>query len=151
MTVHPDLESEMRRTLLAEFGARAIYGQLAALTKDAELSQVLAQLQVEEVEQVRELRRVFDALGFRARKRSLRRWCLAAVLAMFGALFGVRFALRICCAAERTASRWYATFRTWLHEAGRNDLADACGRLGMNKHRHAEILSAWIEHAPRRT
>jgi len=151
MNLHPDLESELRRTLLAEFGARAIYGQLAALTRDDELTKVLRRLQAEEVEQVRELRAVFAALGLRARKRSFRRWCLAGSLATFAAVFGVRFALRICCDAERTASRWYATYRTWLFEAGQLELAETCGRLGLNKHRHAEILSTWVEHAPRRT
>ena len=121
--VHPNLESEMRRTLLAELGARAIYGQLAAMTRDEELTRVLERLRAEEVDQIAELTRIF----------------------------GVRFALRICCDAERTAARWYATFRTWLLEQERDDLALACDRLGLNKHRHAEILSTWIEHAPRRT
>lgn len=151
MSLHPDLESELRRTLLAEFGARAIYGQLAVLTRDPELRNVLRRLRAEEVQQVEELRAVFAALGFRARRRSFRRWCLAGMLATFAAIFGVRFALRICADAERTASRWYATFRTWLIEAGELELAETCGRLGTNKHRHGEILATWIEHAPRRT
>lgn len=145
-----EILAEMRRTLLAELGARAIYAQLAALTSDPELKSVLARLHQEEQQQVEGMRGLIEALGGRARRRSLRRAGLALGLALAGKLFGIRLALRVCQEAEGTASRWYATFQAWLEAHGHPEEARCAGRLGRVKVRHAEVLRTWIEHAPRR-
>jgi len=150
MPDHETILDEMRRTHLAELGARAIYGQLAALVRDAELKAVLRRLQLEEEDQVQGIAELIRGLGGRPVRRSRRRWLLAGVLALVGAVFGARLALRICCEAEKTASRWYATFQSWFQAQGRMDEARLASRLGVNKHRHAEILQTWIDHAPRR-
>lgn len=140
----------MHRTLLAELGARAIYGHLARFSRDHDLERVLLELRSEEQRQVEGVSALIEALGGRPQRRSLRRWLLAGLLAIVAALFGMRVALRVCCDAERTAARWYATYQSFFQARGQLELARRAARLGMTKHRHAEALATWIEHAPRR-
>ena len=144
------LLNEMHSTLLAEFGARAIYGQLARLSRDAELAAVLVELRADEEQQVRGMQELIVELGGRPARRSLRRSALAGALALCGAILGPRVALRVCCEAERRASRWYAAYQSYFQAEGRLDLARRAAALGMTKHRHSEVLATWVEHAPRR-
>lgn len=144
------LVAEMHRALLAEVGARSIYGWLARLVRDAELRQVLARFHEEEERQIAELRGVMGELGSRPPRRGLRRRMMAAVLAFSVPVVGSRPALRICEEAEGTAARWYAHFRDLLDAAGQRELAARCNRLATTKLRHAQALEAWVRNAPRR-
>jgi demethoxyubiquinone hydroxylase (CLK1/Coq7/Cat5 family) len=144
------LIAELHRALLAEIGARSIYGWLARFVRDRELRQVLARFQEEEVTQIDRLSRVLTALGERPTRRGLRRRFLAAALACTVPVIGSRPALRICEEAEGTAARWYAHFRELLDGRGRRELAQACNELATTKLRHALALQAWVRNAPRR-
>ena len=133
----------MRRALLAEFGARAIYAQLGRLCRDVELAAVLARMHDEELQQIESLRSVMLALGARPRRRSTRRWILAAVLAWTTPIIGTRFCLRTCRQAETTASRWYAQYGDYLSRCGEQAHARACSQMSLVKYRHAQMLQAW--------
>ena len=85
-----ELTVELQRALLAEIGARSIYGWLARFVRDRELRQVLARFQEEEMAQIEQLERVLAALGERPRRRGLRRRLLAAALAFTVPLVGSR-------------------------------------------------------------
>jgi rubrerythrin len=140
---HQALLTDMRRALLAEFGARAIYAQLEHLCRDPELAGVLARMHDEEARQIESLRSIMLALGARPRRRSTRRWILAALLAWTTPIFGLRFCLRTCKQAETTASRWYAQYREYLSRCGEHEHAHTCAELSLVKHRHAQMLQAW--------
>ena len=142
---HRALLVDMRRALLAEFGARAIYGQLARVVHDDVLVDVLTRMREEEGLQIERLRALMIALGARPRRRSLRRRLLAAALAYTTPIFGRRFALRTCHEAENTASRWYAQYREYLARCGEQAHAQTCGELSLIKLRHAQALLAWLE------
>jgi rubrerythrin len=141
---HRELLVEMRRALLAEFGARAIYGQLARVVRDPELTDVLLRLHEEEALQIERLRALMSALGARPRTRSLRRRLLAACLAYTTPVLGCGFALRTCHEAETTASRWYAQYREYLAGCGEPAHANVCAELSLVKLRHAQALLAWV-------
>ena len=141
---------EMKRALLAELGARAIYRRLARLARDPELVRVLAGFAHEEERQIELLRASLASLGARAARSSLRRTLLAEALAWTGPIVGTRPALRICLEAEGSAARSYAHFQEHLASLGEREAALACGELALTKRRHAQALHAWVENAPRR-
>lgn len=136
----------MRRALLAEFGARAIYRRLAVLVRDPELAQLLADFAQEEQEQIELLRDTMQRLGARPRTHSLRRYLLANALAFTAPVIGPRLALRTCWDAEETRARWYAHFHEYLLQSGEGELAKACARMSVTKQRHAQALQAWVDH-----
>ena len=140
---HRALLTDMRRALLAEFGARAIYAQLARLSRDTVLADVLARMHEEEELQIESLRAIMLALGARPRRRSIRRWVLAALLAWTTPIIGTRFCLRTCRQAETTASRWYAQYGDYLSRCGEQAHAQACAQMSLVKYRHAQMLHAW--------
>jgi rubrerythrin len=134
----------MRRALLAELGARCVYGWLVRLVRDRELRGVLGSFLDEEAEQIDALRRVMIELGGAPPRTSRRRRALATLLALTVPVIGSRPALRICEEAEGTAARWYGHFREILMGDGRGDLAVVCERLATTKLRHARALEAWV-------
>jgi hypothetical protein len=141
--LEPVLE-EMRETLLAEFGALAIYGHLSRSRSDPELASLLETFRDEEREQIDRLRRLFERLGRRAPAQSYRRkivpWLLAGA-----ARCGFReIALRSCLWSEETVSRWYLQHAVRLGELGRIDAARTCEDLSSTKQRHALALQAWV-------
>ena len=144
------LFGEMRRALLDEFGARAIYRRLTRLARDPELVRVLAGFAQEEERQIELLRASLTSLGERPARGSLRRALLAEALAWTGPIVGIRPVLRICLEAEDTSARRYAYFQERLELFGERGAALACGELALTKRRHAQALHAWVENAPRR-
>jgi demethoxyubiquinone hydroxylase (CLK1/Coq7/Cat5 family) len=149
MSQHASLLREMKRALLAEFGARAIYRRLSRLVRDQQLAQLLARFEQEEEDVIASLRATMQALGARPRTGSRRRWLLANALAYSTPVLGPRLALRICVDAEETRARWYAHFSEYLLQRGERDLSEKCGRLSTTKLRHGQALQAWVEHAAR--
>ncbi|HVS12205.1 MAG TPA: hypothetical protein VMS76_20250 [Planctomycetota bacterium] len=144
------LIGELRRALLAEFGARAIYRRLERLARDGELARVLAGFAQEEERQIELLRASLTSLGAGPARGSLRRTLLAEALAWTSPLVGIRPVLRICLEAEDTSARRYAYFQERLAQLGERESALACGELALTKRRHAQALYAWVENAPRR-
>ena len=136
----------MKRALLAEFGARAIYRRLARLVRDKELALLLAGFADEELAQIELLRTTMEALGAVPRARSIRRTLLANALAVTAPVIGPRLALRICEDAEETRARWYAHFNEYLLRCGELELAKSCAHLSVTKQRHAQALQAWVDH-----
>jgi rubrerythrin len=151
MKRHASLLYEMKRALLAEFGARAIYRRLAKLVRDPELSHVLAEFAREEEDVIKSVRATMQALGAKPRTRSNRRVVLANVLAYTTPIFGPRLSIRVCADAEEQRARWYAHFHEYLVQNGEPALAAECGRLALTKQRHARVLETWVEHPARRT
>ena len=147
--MRPDatLARELRRTLLAELGARAIYGDLARRSPDAELARLLERLREEQAEQVEELRAVMDGLDLAPRSSSPRRRVLAWLLAAAWPRVGRRLVLRLCAQAADRAARAHATFQLCLRELGAEQGASACGRLSERRRRHALSLEAWVQNA----
>ena len=143
---HASLLREMRRALLAEFGARSIYRRLAKLVRDAELARLLANFALEEDEQIDRLRASMIELGAKPRSRSLRRTVLANLLAFTAPVIGQRLALRICEDAEERRARWYAHFNEYLLHHGELELAKQCAHMSLTKQRHAQALQAWVDH-----
>ena len=139
------LLEDMRRALLAEFGAQAIYGNLEPRVTHAELRSVLSRLHADEAAQIAGLRAVMQALGERPVTRSRRRRVLAWVLAALSPLTGRRLVLRICAEAETTASRWYAQFHEYLAAVGEVELARACAEMSAFKLRRAHALQPWLD------
>ena len=143
----PALSRELRRALLAELGARAIFGDLARRSPDAELARLLERLREEQGEQVEELRAVMSALGLQPRRSSPRRRVLAWLLAAAWPHLGRRLVLRLCAQAADRAARGHATFQLVLRDLGAEPLASACGRLSERRRRHALSLEAWVQNA----
>jgi rubrerythrin len=143
---HASLLREMRRALLAEFGARAIYRRLAKLVRDAELARLLADFALEEDAQIDRLRAAMQKLGAKPRTRSIRRTLLAHALALTAPVIGPRLALRICEDAEETRARWYAHFNEYLLQRGETELGKECAHMSLTKQRHAQALQAWVDH-----
>ncbi len=139
------LLEDMRRALLAEFGAQAIYRQLAPRVRHAELRDILERLHADEEPQVVRLRVVMQALGEQPATRSRRRRMLAWGLAALSPLTGRRLVLRICAEAETTASRWYAQFHEYLSAVGEVELARACAEMSSFKLRRAHALQPWLD------
>ena len=142
--------AEMRRAHLAELGARALYGWLARLGRDAELRRLMEGLEDEEAQQVERLVVLMRALGERPRQTSRRRRVVSALLAFSTPLFGARPVLRLCEEAEGTASRWYAHFAEHFRLTGAADAAATCHSLSQIKAHHAQALRAWVDNAPHR-
>lgn len=142
--IHPAFIDDMRRALLAEFGARAIYGELAQRVNDAELREVLTRFHQDEIEQIDRLRALMTSLGGASKSRSRRRAALAWGLAVSSKIGGLSFALRLCHDSENTLTRWYWTYATYLIDAGLIDHARTCEALGLVKQRHARTLSTWV-------
>lgn len=135
----------MRRALLAEFGAQAIYRHLAPRVQRPELREVLERLFADEEVQIARVRAVMQALGERPASRSRRRRVLAWCLAALSPLTGRRLVLRICTEAETTASRWYAQFHEYLAAVGEVELARACAEMSSFKLRRAHALQPWLD------
>ena len=144
------LRVELRTALLAEFGARAIYGDLARLTGDEELRGVLARLVEEEDAQLARLRSLMGELGLDPARRSRRRRLLAWVFSRTAHVAGVPFVLRTCVAAEGKAARWYGHFVEYFLGAGQRAHAELCRQLSVTKQRHSQVLDTWAQNAPRR-
>jgi hypothetical protein len=142
---HHALLVDMRRALLAEFGAQAIYRDLVPRARDAALRDVLAGLHGEQAEQIERLRGVMQALGGRAATRSRRRRLLAWLLAAGSPLIGTRLVLRICCEAEATASRWYAQYAEYLALCGEKTASDTCAAMSLFKLRRSRLLEPWAQ------
>jgi len=141
---HAVLLREMRLALYSELGARAIYADLARLTRDAELRGVLEGLVLEQQAQLERISSVMQALGARPPLRSLRRRLLAGLLALTAPLVGRRLVLRICAQAADKAARWHAYFQLCLLHAGLDEHAAACAHLSETRRRHARVLDAWV-------
>lgn len=141
------LARELERALLAEFGARAIFGDLAARSRDPELARLLELLRAEQDEQVDELRAVMTSLGLAPRRSSPRRRVLAWLLAAAWPHVGRRLVLRLCAQAADRAARAHATFQLVLRGQGAENDASVCGRLSERRRRHAYSLEAWVQNA----
>lgn len=142
--IDPSLLAEMRRALLAEFGARTIYRELARRVPDQELSEVLSRFHQDEIEQIERLRALMQSLGATPRLRSRRRAALAWGLAQWARLGGRSLALRMCHDSENTLVRWYWTYANYLIAAGEIEHARTCEALGLLKQRHARTLATWV-------
>jgi rubrerythrin len=147
---HKSLLADMREAMLAELGAHAVYGALAARVGDEELARILARFRQDELEQVERLREVMRSLGGRPPRRSLRRRLAARLLVASTRLIGPRFALRVCLEAESAVSRWYREYAVHLVRVGELPEARACEELSQVKARHARVLGAWVELLPPR-
>ncbi len=143
------LRVELETALLAEFGARAIYGDLERITRDDELRRVLARMVEEEGDQLAGLRGLMAGLGLRPRRRSLRRRALAWLFARTAWFAGVPFVLRTCVTAEDKASRWYGHFAEYFASCGERDRAELCHHLSVTKARHSQLLDTWARNTPR--
>jgi rubrerythrin len=135
----------MRRALLSEFGAQAVYLHLAPRVRHVELRSLLERLHADEAEQIARLRGVMQALGGEPVSKSRRRRVLAWMLAAASPLTGRRLALRLCAEAETTASRWYAQFHEYLAAVGEIELARICAEMSSFKLRRAHALQPWLD------
>ncbi len=144
---HATLLREMHLALLSEFGARAVYADLARWLRDPELKRVLTGLSAESGDQVHALSETMAALGGRPLRSSARRRVLAAALALSTPILGRRIVLRTCASAADKASRWYTYFQIHLLQLGQTQLAATCGRLSDVRRSHAQALETWVENA----
>lgn len=141
----PALAADMRTTLLAEFGAQAIYGFLARRTADPELGGVLQRFQEDEAVLVAGLTSVMLDLGIRRIPRhSRRRSVLAWIVAVASRRQRRSLALRLCLDSEEKLGRSYASYAEYVLRTGAVDLARRCEELAQIKQRHARILSTWV-------
>lgn len=139
------LLEDMRRALLSEYGAQAIYRHLAARVRSEELRAVLTRFHAEAPDQIARLRATMTALGERPVAGSRRRRVLAWALAALSPLTGRRLVLRICAEAETTASRWYAQFSEYLAAVGERELARDTAEMSAFKLRRAHTLRPWLD------
>lgn len=140
---------ELEGALLAEFGARAIYGAIPRYTHDRALIDLLAKLRQEQDEILASVQALLRELGARPKRKSWRRVALANALALWAWPFSVRLPLRVCADAEETRARWYGHFQTYFLSVGDAQRAERCAELQLVKLRHAQALQAWVEHLPR--
>jgi len=138
------LAGELRRALLAEFGARAIYRRLASAVRDEELARLLRELWVEQHEQVRAASSLFELCRQQPPRDSLRRRALAHVLASLRPVLGQRVILRICADAERTRSGDYARLSELFARTGALAHAQTARDCCTRSARHADALDAWV-------
>ena len=141
---HASLLHEMRLALLAEFGARAAYLDLARWLREPELERLLAGLAQESSDQARVLSETMRALGGDPPRSSVRRRLLAGALVLSTPILSRRMVLRICASAADKASRWYAYFQIHLLELGLAEQAAACARLSEVRRTHAQALEGWV-------
>lgn len=138
------LASELRRALLAEFGARAIYARLAKAVRDQELARLLHELCLEQQEQVRAAASLFEVVRRRPPGDSLRRRALAHMLASLRPVLGQRVVLRLCADAERTRSGDYARLADLFARSGALAQAQIARQCCTRSARHADALDAWV-------
>ena len=136
--------AELGETLLAEFGALAMYGNLSRGPGDPELAALLERFRDEEEEQIERLRGLLARLGRPAPVRSFRRRIAPWFLGWAARCGFRRFALRSCLWSEETVSRWYLQQALRLGRAGLVDDARTCEALSSTKQRHALALQAWV-------
>ena len=148
MPALPDgLRAELELALLAEFGARAIYADLARGVRDAQLARLLSRMGAEQDELIESLRDVLRTLGLRPARSSSRRRMLAGLLAAARPLLGQRLVLRLCAQAADRAARGFAALQLVLRDAGQAECASTCGRLSETRRRHAQALDTWVQNA----
>jgi len=140
----PILE-EFRETLLAEFGALAIYDRLSRSRADPELAALLETFRDEEQEQIDRLRELWKRLGGTAPEKSFRRTIVPLLLALASRCGFRQLALRSCLWSEETVSRWYLQHAMRLGRAGFSDAVRTCEELSSTKQRHALALQAWVQ------
>ena len=138
------LTRELEKALRAEIGARAIYPRLARAARDRELAGVLDGLHEEECEQVARVSALLARLGGKGSPRSVRRGLVAWALALAARAGALPLCLRLCLESETTAEGWYHECALFLARADRLGDARTCEELALTKHRHAQILEAWV-------
>lgn len=138
------LEAELVRMLLAEFGARAIYGRLGRAERDRELAGLLRAFEQEQSAQIASTQRVIELCGFAAPSDSLRRRLLAHGLASLRLLLGQRLILRICVDAERTRAVGYAQLAEHFARSAPLELTRLAQECATRSARHADALEAWV-------
>lgn len=143
------IRRELRLALLSEFGARAALDQLGRLCRNRELARVLEQICGQIDRQIDELQGLLRGLGGRPPRRSLRRRVLAGGLTAFSLVVGLRFALRICVDASRSAWRGYHAYAAYFASHGEGPRARACAVLSDRKRQHAQVLETWVQHGAR--
>lgn len=139
-----ELQAELTRMLLAEFGARAIYGRLGRAARDPQLAGLLCAFEHEQHAQVEATRRLMESCGFAAPSDSLRRRALAHALAGLRVVLGQRLVLRICVDAERTRAVGYAQLAEHFARNGPLELARLAQDCATRSARHADALEAWV-------
>ena len=87
------LLKDLRRTLLSEIGARAVYDHIARRARDPELAGLAVELNEEGVDLVATVQELMRGMGGRPRRTSLRRRALARLLVQSTWLTGARPAL----------------------------------------------------------
>ncbi|MBL8859121.1 MAG: hypothetical protein JNL28_11480 [Planctomycetes bacterium] len=131
--------------MLAEFGARSIYGCLSKRMRDAELRQVIVEFHEEESQIIAKVQRLLALCGARSvPSRSRRRAFMSWVLALSSRGRADSLALRSCHDAELTVARWYSEYARYLGQVGARAEARTCEELAQTKIRHARILEAWM-------
>lgn len=146
---HAALVFELEGALLAELGARSIYGAIPRYTHDRALIDMLAKLRQEQDDVIARVQALLRDLGRRPKQKSWRRVVLANLLAAWAWPFSVRLPLRVSAEAEETRARWYGHFQQYFEALGQRARADTCGGLQLVKIRHAQALQAWVEHLPK--
>jgi len=141
---------DLRRTLLSEIGARAVYDHIARRARDPELARLATELNQEGVDLVAAVQELMRSMGGRPRRTSLRRRALARLLVMSTRVTGARPALRLIRSAEETVSRWYGDYAVFLVKLGDHERAAAFEELRLVKQRRALILGAWVDNLVRR-
>lgn len=143
------IRRELRLALLSEFGARAALDQLGRLCRNRELARVLEQVCAEINLQIDELQELLLGLGDRPPRRSLRRRLLAGGLTALSLVVGLRFALRVCVDASRSAWRGYHAYAAYFASHGEGPRARTCAVLSNRKRQHAQVLETWVQHGAR--
>lgn len=138
------LEAELVRMLLAEFGARAIYGRLGSAVRDVQLSSLLRAFEQEQRAQIDATRRLIELCGFRSPSDSLRRRALAHALASLRVVLGQRLILRLCADAERTRAVGYSQLAEHFARNAPTELALLAQACATRSARHADALDAWV-------
>ena len=144
------LLKDLRRTLLSEIGARAVYDHIARRARDPELAGLAVELNEEGVDLVATVQDLMRGMGGRPRRTSLRRRALARLLVQSTWLTGARPALRLIRSAEETVGRWYGDYAQFLVRLGDHERAAAFEELRLVKQRRAMILGAWVDNLARR-
>jgi hypothetical protein len=141
------LVRELHLALLSEVGARSVCDHLRRSVRDPALDAVLARVNEEGAEVVREVQALLQALGARARRTSLRRRVLARLLASTARLAGPGPVLRIAQDASAKVARWYLQYAWFLAGHGALEQAKTCQRLAATKRLHADSLGAFLHRA----
>ncbi len=140
---------DLRRTLLSEIGARAVYDHIARRARDSELAALATELNREGVDLVSTVQTLILSMGGQPRRTSIRRRVLARLLVHSTRVTGARPALRLIRSAEDTVSRWYGDYALFLVKLGDHERAAAFEELRLVKQRRALILGAWVDNLSR--